>query len=626
LLNPTTNVDQLSREYDMIDYCMGMGAEVVDQIRLNMGGIRDLDKIGRQLIIRKIYPSSIYALYQSIRLIGSISAKLSAEYPLINGDDSGVHSRGCEMADFIEKSLNIEACKQMSKIREMDENIISMGISPELDAAVFNYELNSRDLLDIQRCLNKFMVENEGSETEYIKVHQTDKSGISLQMTKTRGSKMRRHLSKFPNKQFEVNSRITIHSRDIGLRTTGSSEEIDIIQLREVTKNIAKYCDQMNDRVEKEYGVFLEKLETQYVDVLEKTSEYIAKLDVLLTKTFIARKYNYCRPRINAVADQSFVRAHELRHCLIEHIQQNEIYVPNDVTLGENPRGILLYGTNAVGKTSLIRALGISVIMAQAGMFVPCTDFEYKPYTAIFSRILSNDDLFKGLSTFAVEMSELRIILKMSDKNSLILGDELCSGTETESALSLFMAGLIDLHAKGASFIFATHFHEITRYDEMRELTHIRVAHMSVTYNRERECLVYDRVMRDGQGNKMYGLEVCKSLYLPDTFLEKAYEIRNKYHPEPAPASLAHPKTAYNTKKVRGICENCGDTLGTEIHHIQHQADADENGYIGTFHKDHPANLMSVCEDCHHAFHGSIQTKGSTTGKKKKTTKGYAII
>ena len=130
------------------------------------------------------------------------------------------------------------------------------------------------------------------------------------------------------------------------------------------------------------------------------------------------------------------------------------MYVTNDVCVGNvkkekdcvNTDGILLYGTNAVGKTSLIRALGISVIMAQSGLFVPCSSFKYKPYTAIFSRILGNDNIFKGLSTFAVEMSELRVIMKMADKNSLVLGDELCSGTEMESALSIFVAGLSKLH------------------------------------------------------------------------------------------------------------------------------------------------------------------------------------
>jgi hypothetical protein len=151
-----------------------------------------------------------------------------------------------------------------------------------------------------------------------------------------------------------------------------------------------------------------------------------------------------------------------------EHLQQNEIYVTNDVSLGNETNGILLYGTNAVGKTSFIRALGISIILAQSGMFVPCSQFQYVPYRSIFSRILGNDNIFKGLSTFAVEMSELRIILKMADEGSLILGDELCSGTESESALSIFVAGLQQLHERNSTFIFATHFHEIVHYEEIK--------------------------------------------------------------------------------------------------------------------------------------------------------------
>jgi DNA mismatch repair protein MutS len=114
--------------------------------------------------------------------------------------------------------------------------------------------------------------------------------------------------------------------------------------------------------------------------------------------------------------------------------------------------GILLYGTNAVGQSSLIRSIGICIILAQAGMFVPCSEFTFNPYDKIFTRILGNDDIFKGLSTFAVEMSELRTILNCSNENSLILGDELCSGTENDSALSIFPAGLDHLHKKKKHF------------------------------------------------------------------------------------------------------------------------------------------------------------------------------
>jgi DNA mismatch repair protein MutS len=351
---------------------------------------------------------------------------------------------------------------------------------------------------------------------------------------------------------------------------------------------------------------------------------------VILTKAYIAKQYHYCCPVIDSTAEKSFVQASDLRHALIEHIQENELYVANDIVLGkkESIDGILLYGTNAVGKTSLIRSLGMAVILAQSGFYVPCSQFVFKPYTAIFSRILGNDNLFKGLSTFAVEMSELRIILKMSDQNSLILGDELCSGTEMESALSIFVSGLMTLHEKRCSFLFATHFHEITRYDEIRSLNHLALNHMEVTYDRERDSLVYDRKLKTGSGPSTYGLEVCKSLYLDEEFLECAYKIRNKYYPE-SRGELAHSSTVYNAKKVRGICEMCGEKMSEEVHHLQPQKDSNEDGFIKTFHKNHAANLLSVCESCHLSIHKGVpflpNEKKMSPLRKTKTTKGTVL-
>jgi DNA mismatch repair protein MutS len=217
-------------------------------------------------------------------------------------------------------------------------------------------------------------------------------------------------------------------------------------------------------------------------------------------------------------------------------------------------------------------------------------------------------------------MSELRMILRGADENSLILGDELCSGTETESALSIFMAGLMHLHEKRSSYIFATHFHEILHYDELRTINTLAIKHMAVEFDREHDCLIYHRKLRDGTGNKMYGLEVCKSLYLPDDFLENAYSIRNKYYPVNQ-GELAHGPSTYNAKKIRGICEICKLEMGEEVHHLSPQKDADENGFIGSFHKNHVANLLTVCEKCHDQLH----SKSSNKIVRKKSTKGYIV-
>jgi DNA mismatch repair protein MutS len=381
--------------------------------------------------------------------------------------------------------------------------------------------------------------------------------------------------------------------------------------------------------VSKVYQTIVHRLQ-DFQDELTNIIDLITYIDLVYAKAHIAEKYNYCKPEIAVhESGKSFIEAEDLRHCLIEKIQQTELYVANDITIGrgnkgnkgnsEDLDGILLYGTNAVGKTSFIRALGISVIMAQAGLYVPASSYKFKPYKYIFTRILGNDNIFKGLSTFAVEMSELRTILRLADKNSLVLGDELCSGTESISAVSIFVAGVQALTAVDCSFIFATHLHEIIDYEEITSLYTVGMKHMSVIYNKEQGCLIYNRKLQDGPGNNMYGLEVCKSLHLPDDFLDVAYEIRRKYKKEDG--ILSKKTSHFNSKKIMDTCELCKKEMGTEVHHLQHQERADKNNMINHFHKNHPANLVTVCDKCHQEIH-----KNKTQHKKVKTSVGIEIM
>jgi DNA mismatch repair protein MutS len=361
---------------------------------------------------------------------------------------------------------------------------------------------------------------------------------------------------------------------------------------------------------------------------------------------YVKQEGNFLPPTASGIAP--YIKFTGIRHPLIEHIQTNELYVTNDLHIGgsvhplhlpsppyasslkiNSPEGlrgqgqvqrmgsapsgiaggiasgILLFGTNAVGKTSFIKSVGIALIMAQAGLYVPCTTFEYKPYSYIFTRILGNDNLFKGLSTFAVEMSELRTILLQADENSLVLGDELCSGTESDSALSIFTAGLEHLHKKQSTFLFATHFHEIVKFEEIKALDRLTMKHMAVKYDVENGVLIYDRKLQDGAGESNYGIQVCRSLHLPDEFLNRADEIRMKYN-KSKQNMLALGTSHFNAQKVVGNCELCKTEKASEVHHLQHQSNANKsNNYIDTFHKNHPANLVNICETCHKKIHGT---------------------
>jgi DNA mismatch repair protein MutS len=130
---------------------------------------------------------------------------------------------------------------------------------------------------------------------------------------------------------------------------------------------------------------------------------------------------------------------------------------------------------------------------------------------------------------------------------------------------------------------------------------------MSVIYDKETDALIYDRKLRNGPGNNMYGLEVCKSLHLPNDFLELANEYRMKYNPESA-SILSLKQSHFNSKKLMKMCEKCGKAMAEEMHHKKEQKMADESGYIreedgSVFHKNHEANLMALCESCHDIMH-----------------------
>jgi len=646
LLNPTTNREWLNKEYEMIEKVLSdENGIIIDAFRKRLAQARDVEKLCRQLIVKRIYPSSVFHLYNTVDIVEQLNTCIYENNDLcgylcdgFNVNDETpfdfINNLSCGFIDFVNEKLHIDKCKNANTINSFDDNIIKPGVSPSLDQAVFDYNTNVFIFNETKSALNELAKRNTTNDAEHVKIHETEKSGLSLQITKTRGNAMKKIIKEILDSNNETQKSIKIGSAgfEIALKdikfvaASGSNDEIEIPSLNKVIKEIFFGKEKMNKLISDTYLEILDTIEKDWFSALEIFAEYISKLDVLICKAHVSKIYKYCRPKIvTEENDKSMVDARELRHCLIEHLQQNEVYVTNDIQIGDDTTGILLYGTNAVGKTSFIRALGIAIIMAQSGMFVPCSSFSYVPYNSIYSRILGNDNIFKGLSTFAVEMSELRIILKMADQNSLILGDELCSGTETESALSIFVAGLMELHEKNTTFIFATHFHEIINYDEVKAMDRLSLMHMSVIYDREKDCLIYDRKLKEGPGTRTYGLEVCKSLYLSEDFLERAYAIRNKYHPH-TNGELSQTQSRYNSDKIRGICEMCNENMGEEIHHLGHQKNADENGFIGSVHKNHPANLLSVCEKCHNKFHDKADIQSKAPVQKKKTTKGYKLI
>ncbi len=640
-LNPTTNITYLQREYDITEYFMTYLTDETYNtfLKSNLSCIKDISKNERQIFLKKITPKSFYTLYNNILLISKIYDKVSLDTQIMSylgvfeKNISNIKEYCHEISSFIKSNLVLELAKDIDQLQNFENNFIERNVDSELDKKTDTLKESELKLETIRDYLSVAIEnkEKKGKTTDYVKIHETEKNNYSLICTSRRCKILEDALPaastivklSFSIEDLTKSFDFKISKTQFNFEKQSSSNNVIVDdQIIGLCKNISSIKSSLKDHVLLVFNKFVSRFEI-YQQKLESIINFITLIDILYAKSTIAKKYNYCKPQI-VKSDKSFVDAKKLRHCLIEQLQNNELYVTNDIILGNGKDdGLLLYGTNAVGKTSFIRALGISLIMAQSGLFVPCSSFDYYPYNYIFTRILGNDNIFKGLSTFAVEMSELRTILRLADKNSLILGDELCSGTENTSAISIFVAGIQKLHQCQSSFIFATHLHEIVNYDEITNLTSVSLKHMAVVYDKEKDVLVYDRKLRDGPGNNLYGLEVCKSLSLPNDFLEAAYNIRMKYNPESS--SLLSLKTShYNSKKIVSLCEKCGKNMGTEVHHLQHQNDANDDGIIqsadNVFHKNKLANLMTLCESCHTDFH-----KKDVKHKRVKTTKGVQI-
>jgi DNA mismatch repair protein MutS len=220
---------------------------------------------------------------------------------------------------------------------------------------------------------------------------------------------------------------------------------------------------------------------------------------------------------------------------------------------------------------------------------------------------LNQDNLFAGLSSFAVEMSELRDILRNSNEHTLVLGDELCAGTESISAQALVASGIQWLSARNAKFIFATHLHDLPNVINTFELG-VEVWHLHVEYDPMTKKLVYDRSLRPGSGSTLYGLEVARAMDLPFEFIEQALKNRHKIM---GSTTQQEAKTSiWNTEIVRKECEVCHKVMTSdlEVHHIKERASAVNGVLEDGSHMNDKRNLIVICQKCHDEVHaGNVE-------------------
>ncbi|RLA75340.1 MAG: DNA mismatch repair protein, partial [Epsilonproteobacteria bacterium] len=403
-----------------------------------------------------------------------------------------------------------------------------------------------------------------------------------------------------------------------------------------------KYVHNLHKIIELNKLVFKEKIEfyeNKFATMLLDLVSFIAEIDLTVSNIKIAKKYNYVAPKIvNKKEDSTnFLEVLDLRHPIIESTEENGIYIPNDLVLGDltmvskeyqdniivknslydnitdnKMHGVLLYGINSSGKSSLMKSIGICVILAQAGFYVPAKSMRFCLFDEIFTRISGSDNIAKGLSSFAVEMLELKNIFNRATSNSLILGDEISHSTETMSGVSIVASAILKLAKLKSIFVFATHLHQLPEIKEIEKLNNIICLHLSVLYNEEDDKLIFNRKLSYGSGSSMYGLEFAKSLHMDKEFLKIANDIRKRLTDDYDTIERLSQKnsTMYNKDLYIVGCAICGAKVD-DVHHIKEQQEADDKGFIGHIHKNHKYNLIPLCKKHHKMVHdGKINING----------------
>lgn len=637
LLHPRTDIHYLKKEYKITSFILE-NYETFENIRKKLKSIKDIEKYERKIILNKITPNELTELHSNISILLEAKKSITNYSVVDNYIDNNVGkdmAKKCRLIKkFLNKYINFKKAIEITS-KSYDVNFFNKNVFSHLDQINMEYVENMQKIIAIQNYLSS-LVERKEKKTKkiksFIRLKDTQKSGLWMEATSKRSEIIKLVLKEqfkntnnmdvsleYKSKYDNTNKTFNVSFNNFkSVKTTQNYCKLSSISLNKIYDTHLQSANILSELIEQCYNDFLLKLK-DFIKEISVIVKFTGIIDLIITKAFIARKFRYCKPVIEE-KDKSYLNAKEIRHPLIEHINQNELYVPNDVSLGiNNTDGILLYGTNAVGKSSLIKSIGMTVIMAQAGLFVPCTEFVYNPYKVLSTRILGNDNIFKGLSSFGVEISELKTIHELADKNSLILGDELCSGTENKSAIIIFTGSLDLLSKRNSSYIFATHFHKLATIPRIKNISSLKMKHLSVIYDKQNGKLLYDRHLKDGIGRNMYGLEVCKSMGLSDEYMDSLELIHREIYPEDKPL-LENNNSKYNLKKIKNNCELCGNK-GEEIHHLNPQEYADNLGNIGYFNKNHKANLINICKTCHRNI-----TKNNIIHKKIKTSNGYELI
>jgi len=614
IMNPITNIDELNKRYNLIESFINL--EKIDEIEKLLNEIVDIERLHRKISLQMLHPYEFLNLtysYDNIKkLINLLETFPSISLSSFDFSKDIIN----DFYKFIEDYTNTFDLLELGKygLLNISNSFFKKGIFPEIDIIQEKIESINKYFESETKYLSNLIEDN----SDYVKLENNEKDGYFFYTTKKRSEVL---ISKLENKNLKTQNIAEYETNNNKYeikKYNGSNVRIVSEKLTTYSDLLVELKTSIQIKTKEQYLQTLLDFDQKYLCTLDEISKFIANIDFIKCGAKCAKIYKYYKPIINDQNNgKSYLQSTEIRHPIIEIINEEYDYVKNDIELfHEKCNGLLLYGVNGAGKSSFSKAIGCNIIMAQIGFYVACTKFKYFPYKKIFTRINGDDNIFKGMSSFAVEMDELRSILKYSDHHSIVLGDEICKGTEETSALAIVTASIMRFCNNNVNFIMATHFHKLYELEVINNINNIKFMHLSISYDEDNGSIIYGRKLQDGPGSTLYGIEVAKYIIEDELFIDNAQNIRNKILNK-SNEILVNKTSNYNKKLYVDKCSVCGESCSMlDTHHINEQNNFDEND----FNKDKLSNLVVLCKKHHDEAHnGNLEIKGyidTTEGKK----------
>lgn len=477
-------------------------------LRATLRHIQDIARLSSRIALNVANPRELVALKQSLSALPELASHLPPfrTSMLVTLRKSWDNCR--DVQDLIEQAINPDA-----PMSPRDGGIIRAGYHAGVD------ELRKASTEGKGWIASLEAKERERTGIESLKVRYNQVFGYYIEITK---ANLLRVPVDYIRKQTLVNAErfMTSELKELEERVTGA--ETKLLALEQ------ELFDQLRSRLAKE------------VHRLQTIAQTIALVDVLAGLAETAALNRYVKP---ALDDSGTLMIREGRHPVIEQLNSDLSFVPNDTLLDlDRNRLIILTGPNMAGKSTYLRQVALITLLAQIGSFVPATEVRIGLVDRIFTRVGAFDNLAAGQSTFMVEMVEAAHILNSATARSLILLDEIGRGTSTYDGLSIAWAiaeHIQDPGRLGARTLFATHYHEMTQLEGLREgIRNYRVA----VQERDGD-VVFLRKIVPGGADRSYGIHVAKLAGLPSSVIDRAQEVLIRLEQPESPAfdPVSHP-------------------------------------------------------------------------------------